>query len=316
MTRSLGFDKPLYVLSFDYRGPLLSAFGSEGMHSSWQTAEVASTISEVVLSKHFVYDGFEAALASGVPKDKAAILVDERFGDDILRHAAERGCLTACPVEKTGQEEFEFEYGENFAKHIEDFSPTFCRAQVSYDPEASQDLNRRQSSRLRRLSEYLHDKSRSLLMLELLVRAQNARPERVTMEKEAYDPEDRAAMVAEAIRQLQDAAVEPDIWSIEALDRGGDYEKVVRAARRGGRGRVGCLVLGEGEDDEKVRESLATAAAVPGFVGFAAGRKIFWGPLSGWLARQLTPKAATADIGHRFREFVNIFEKGRYKMVA
>jgi len=85
-----------------------------------------------------------------------------------------------------------------------------------------------------------------------------------------------------AIRELQDAGVEPDIWKIEGLDRRADCERIVAAARRGGRDSVGCIVLGRGEDEAKVREWLTTAAGVPGFIGFAVGRTDFWEPLVGW----------------------------------
>ena len=62
-----------------------------------------------------IYDGFQAAVAGGVPKEKAGILVDEQFGAAILRDAAANGFTTACPAEKSGQDEFDFEYGEEFA---------------------------------------------------------------------------------------------------------------------------------------------------------------------------------------------------------
>ena len=83
-----------------------------------------------------IYDGFKAAVAGGVPKEQAGILVDEQFGAAILRDAAEAAATsTACPAEKSGQDEFDFEYGEDFAKHIEAFSPTFCKVLVRYNPE-------------------------------------------------------------------------------------------------------------------------------------------------------------------------------------
>ncbi len=65
-----------------------------------------------------------------------------------------------------------------------------------------------------------------------------------------------------AIAALQQAGVEPDVWKIEGLDRREDCEQIVAAGRRrdGGRDRVGCIVLGRGEDDAKVHEWLATAA--------------------------------------------------------
>jgi myo-inositol catabolism protein IolC len=64
-----------------------------------------------------------------------SILVDEQFGAAILRDAAAEGYATACPAEKSGQEEFDFDYGEDFVEHIEAFHPTFCKVLVRYNPE-------------------------------------------------------------------------------------------------------------------------------------------------------------------------------------
>jgi myo-inositol catabolism protein IolC len=309
MTASLGFDKSLYILAFDHRDFLQNLSGSEDMMTAEQTWAIESSKSQIALAKHIAYDGFEAAVANGVPKDKAGILVDEQFGADILRTAAARGYVTACPAEKCGQEEFDFEYGEDFAKHIETFHPTFCKAQVRYNPEGNQDLNRRQSARLKRLSDYLHRESSSLFMLELLLPPDKAQLKKLNGDRKAYDVEVRPRLMVEAIQQLQDAQVEPDVWRIEGLDRREDCEKVVAAARYSGRDKVGCMIHGGGKDQKKVREWLETAAGVPGLIGFAVGRAIFLDPLARWLAREITFKGAAVEIGRRYADFVNIFEK-------
>jgi 5-dehydro-2-deoxygluconokinase len=256
-----------------------------------------------------IYDGFKAAVATGVPKQKAGILVDEQFGAAILRDARKEGFTTACPAEKSGQDEFDFEYGENFSSHIEAFEPTFCKVLVRYNPEGNQALNRRQSYQLRRLSDYLHSNSRSLFMFELLVPAEKAQLEKVKGDKKAYDSEIRPELVVHTIEELQDAHVEPDVWKIEGLDRREDCERIVAAARHGGRDKVSCIVLGRGEDDNKVREWLTIAATVSGFIGFAVGRTDFWEPLVEWRAKKGTREAAVNEIARRYREFVDIFEK-------
>ena len=102
--------------------------------------------------------------------------------------------------------------------------------------------------------------------------------------------------------------VEPDVWKVEGLGRHEDCERLVAAARRGGRNRVGCIILGRGEDDSKVREWLTTAAAAPGFIGFAVGRTSFWNPLVDWRANKITRSAAVDEIAHRYQAFVEIFE--------
>ena len=300
---TVGFDKPLYVLPFDHRGSFQSKlFGWTGALSPEQTAEITA-------AKQVVYDGFKAALASGVPKEKAGILVDEQFGAAILRDAAKQGYSAACPAEKSGQDEFDFEYGEEFARHIEAFHPSFCKVLVRYNPEGDKELNRRQAARLKRLSDYLHAGSHSLFMFELLVPAEQAQLDRVKGDKKAYDRELRPGLMVRAIEEMQDAGVEADVWKIEGLDRREDCVKIVAAARRKGRDRVGCIVLGRGEDDRKVREWLAAAATVPGFIGFAVGRTTFWDPLVGWRAGKTPRDAAVAEIARRYREWVDLFEQ-------
>ncbi len=161
-----GYDRPLYILPFDHRGSFeTKMFGWHEPLSGEQTAEIAA-------AKRVIFDGFKAAVAGGVPKEYAAILVDEQFGAAILRVAAADGFHTACPAEKSGQDEFDFQYGDEFAAHIEVFHPTFCKVLVRYNPEGDRILNRTQAERLSRLSQYLQSASRSLFMFELLVPAE------------------------------------------------------------------------------------------------------------------------------------------------
>jgi 5-dehydro-2-deoxygluconokinase len=298
-----GYGKPLYVLPFDHRASFETGlFGWKGALTPEQTAQIAA-------AKQVIYDGFKAAVAAGVPKQNAGILVDEQFGAAILRDAAAQGYITACPAEKSGQEEFDFEYGEDFARHIEAFHPTFCKVLVRYNPEGDEALNHRQSARLKRLSEYLHGESRSLFMFELLVPAEKAQLDKLKGDRKAYDVELRPRLMVQTIEQLQDAQVKPDVWKIEGLDRREDCAKVVAAAHRGGRDKVGCIILGRGEDAKKVREWLATAAGVPGFIGFAVGRTVFWEPLVNWRDKKTTREVAVAEVARRYREFVDVFEK-------
>jgi myo-inositol catabolism protein IolC len=262
-----GYDRALYILPFDHRGSFQKRmFGWSSPLKEAQTAAIAA-------AKRVIYDGFIAALSAGVPKEKAGILVDQQFGAAILRDAATEGIVTACPAEKSGQEEFDFEYGEDIARHIEVFDPSFCKVLVRDNPGGDRALNRRQAARLKRLSDFLATESRSRLMFELLVPAEKAQLDKLKGDRQAYDRELRPQLMVGAIEELQAAGVDPDIWKIEGLERREDCERIV-AARAGGRDRIGCIILGRGEDDAKVQEWLATAAGVAGFIGFAVGRTV------------------------------------------
>lgn len=302
---TIGFDQALYVLPFDHRATFRSKmFG-------WKEPLTADQIAQIAEMKQVIYDALQAAVAAGVPREKAGILVDEDFGSAILKDCAKNGYFSACPAEKSGLDEFEFQHGEDFPRHIEAFQPTFCKVLVRYNPEGDRELNRRQAARLKRLSDYLHGKGQSKFMFELLVPAEKQQMERLKGDKKAYDREVRPRLMVQAIQELQDAGVEADVWKIEGLDRSEDCEKVVAAARRGGRDKVGCIVLGRGEDDNKVREWLSTAAPVPGFIGFAVGRTVFWDPLVQLRDKKITRQDAVKEISRRYQEFVNVFEKSK-----
>src|SRR4051794_32759527 len=200
---TVGYDKDLYILPFDHRGSFQTKmFGWKGELTPAQTQEIADT-------KAVIYDGFKAAVAGGLPKEKAGILVDEQFGDAILKDAAKNGYSTSCPAEKSGQDEFDFEYGEDFAKHIEMHNPTFCKVLVRCNPEGDKAGNQRQAARLKRLSDYLHANKR-LFMFELLVPAEKAQLDKVGGDKKRFDLELRPDLMVGAIHLMQDAGIEAD----------------------------------------------------------------------------------------------------------
>ena len=296
----LGFDKPLYILPFDHRGSFQSGlFGWKGTLTAEQTERVAA-------SKAIIYEGLLAAVAGGVDKERTGLLVDEQFGAAILRDARGRGFLTAAPAEKSGQPEFDFEYGDDYARHIETVSATFCKVLVRYNPEGDAAMNHRQAGRLRHLSDYLHRTERKF-MFELLVPAEQAELEELHGDKRAYDRSRRPRHMVDAIHELQDAGVEPDVWKVEGLDRPEDCAAVVAAARRAGRAAVGCIILGRGEDEAKVESWLSTAAGVPGFIGFAVGRTTFWDALVGWRDGRTTRDAAVAEVARRYTRWCQLF---------
>ena len=246
-----------------------------------------------------------------MPREKTGILVDEEFGADILRDARKRGYIVAMPTEKSGQNEYDFEYGDDFARHIDQFDPTFTKVLVRYNPEGDPVANRRQVERLERLNEYLAS------TIDCSCSSCWCRPRRRSLprskDKTAYDRTLRPALMERAISQLQDAGVEPDVWKIEGLDRREDCQQMVATARRGGRDRVGCIILGRGENEQKVIEWLETAATVSGFIGFAVGRSSFLQSILDLHAGKITADEAADQVAQRFHEWIDVFEKARGK---
>jgi myo-inositol catabolism protein IolC len=291
----LGYDEKLYILAFDHRGSFEKMVG--GDHE------------KVAGAKRLIWEGFQRAVEDGAPKDAAGILVDPQYGPDVAREAKAGGYVLSMPVEKSGQPEFEFEYGDAFGQKIEEFDPDFSKVLVRYNPEGDAALNERQTGRLRQLSEWLHERHRKFLF-ELLVPAEPAQLERVGGDEGRYDTELRPELMLEAILQLQNGGVEPDIWKIEGIDDREACREIAQLARREGRDRVSCVVLGRGASDAKVDEWLRAGAGVEGYIGFAIGRSIFSEAVKAYAADPtgFDRDAAVNQISANYRRFIDVYE--------
>jgi myo-inositol catabolism protein IolC len=301
---ALGYSGKLYILAFDHRGSFQKKmFGIEGEPTPEETERIAD-------SKHLIFEGMVKATVGGsLASDQAGVLVDEQFGGTIPHDAKQRGLKLAMPVEKSGQNEFDFEYGEQFGEHIEKFDPEFSKVLVRYNPEDEAELNRRQLERLKRLADWLHSNGRKFLF-ELLVPATDEQLASVGGDSDRYDAELRPELMRRAIAETQDFGCEVDIWKIEGVDAREDAEVLARQTRTGeGREGVVCVLLGRGASDEKVDHWLRVAAPVEGFVGFAIGRSIWWDALKGFLDGSLEREAAAEQIAENYLRFIRVYEE-------
>ncbi len=264
---------------------------------------------ELAQSAQIIYEGFKFAVAAGISKEKAGILVDEHFGADMLRDASANGFVTACPLRPGGLEQFDYHPGPDFANHIEAVQPTFCKTLVRYNPEGDFYANRRQLIQLRKLSQYLQSHSQIRFLLELLVPPEKAQLDRCKGDKQAYDSKLRPKLVWLAIHQFQNCGIEPDVWAIEGFQKPEEYERIIEATQRDGRDQVGCIVSGDGADEDQVCEWLMAAAGVKGFIGFALGRAILGETLANLKAEGIGRERAVWEIARSFQWFADIYEQ-------
>jgi myo-inositol catabolism protein IolC len=300
---ALGYDGKLYILAFDHRGSFQKKmFGIEGDPTPEQTEQITD-------AKHLIYEGMAKATEIGsVHPDQVGVLVDEQFGGTVPHDAQEKGLKLAMPVEKSGQNEFDFEYGDDFGEHISKFDPDFSKVLVRYNPEDEAELNRRQLERLKRLADWLHENDRKFLF-ELLVPATDAQLEQVGGDTDRYDSELRPELMRRAIEDNQNFGIEVDIWKIEGVDERSDCEMLARQTRTGpGRENVVCVLLGRGASDDKVDHWLRQAAPVEGFVGFAIGRSIWGDALTGYIEGSLERDSAQTQVARNYMRFVNVYE--------
>jgi len=290
----LGYDERLYILAFDHRGSFEKMVG----HND-----------RVPGAKTLIWEGFQRAVELGAPKQYAGVLVDDQYGPNVAREAKAGGYNLSMPVEKSGQNEFDFQHGDKFGEAIEEFDPDFSKVLVRYNPEGDKEMNDRQIVKLRRLSEWLHEHHRKFLF-ELLVPAEDAQLASVDGDADRYDTELRPQLMMEAILQLQNGGVEPDIWKIEGIDDAEACAEIAQLARREGRDRVSCVVLGRGASDQKVDEWLEAGAGVPGYVGFAIGRSIFAESVKAYAEDPdgFDRDAAVEKIARNYLRFIEVYE--------
>src|SRR5215208_184646 len=300
---ALGYDGKLYILAFDHRGSFQKKmFGIE----SDPTPEETETISD---AKKLIYEGMEIAVERGVDADATGVLVDEQFGSDIPKLAREHGLKLAQPVEKSGQEEFDFQYDEDFGQHILDNDPDFSKVLVRLNPDGDAEMNERQLARLKELADWLHEHDRKFLF-ELLVPAEDSQLEQVDGDSDRYDAELRPELMRRAIEEIQDYGCEVDIWKIEGVDAREDAEMLAQQTRKGdGRENVKSVLLGRGASDAKVDHWLQQAAGVDGFIGFAIGRSIWWDALKGFLDQGLDRRAAAEQIADNYQRFIKVYDE-------
>jgi 5-dehydro-2-deoxygluconokinase len=301
---ALGYDGKLFILAFDHRGSFQKKmFGIEGDPDQEQT----NTISD---AKHLIFEGMLAAAEKGLDEEASGVLVDEQFGGDIPQQAKENGFKLAMPVEKSGQNEFDFQYGDDFGAHIEKFDPHFSKVLVRYNPDdPDTEMNQRQLARLKTLADWLHDHDRKFLF-ELLVPATDEQLSSVDGDSERYDTELRPELMRRAIEDCQEYGIEVDIWKIEGVDEQSDCEMLAQQTRKGeGREGVVCVVLGRGASDEKVDLWLRAGAPVEGYVGFAIGRSIWWDALKGFLEGDLQREEAAQRIADKYLRFVKVYQE-------
>jgi myo-inositol catabolism protein IolC len=299
---ALGYEGKLYILAFDHRGSFQKKmFGIEGD----PTAEESATIAD---AKRLIFEGVMDAVKRGAEPSATGVLVDEQFGSDIPQRSREQGLKLAMPVEKSGQNEFDFDYGEDFGAHIEKFDPDFSKVLVRYNPDDDPVLNERQLGRLKRLADWLHERDRKFLF-ELLVPAIDAQLASVGGDTERYDTELRPELMRRAIEEIQNFGIEVDVWKIEGVDEADDAEMLAEQTRSGeGREGVACVLLGRGASTAKVEHWLEVAAPVDGFVGFAIGRSIWWDALKAFLSNELERGAAATEIADNYLHFVEVYE--------
>jgi myo-inositol catabolism protein IolC len=288
--------QPLFILAMDHRDSFgRTLFGVKGEPSDEQLARMRD-------AKSLIFAAAERVAGSEFGPGRPGILVDERLGTDVARKAKAAGFVLAMPVETSGGDRLTFEYGDDFARHVEEFDPDWVKVLVRFNPADPAGLRQAQIETLRRLGDWAASARRHWL-IELLVPP--TREQLAAHEDQAlYDRDERPALTAQAIAAFSEAGVHPGIWTLEGYETAPGAELALDAVRSTDSPPSSCIVLGRDAPQRQVDHWLTVAAPLQGFVGFAIGRGIWEDPIAGYLAGHTDRDATEKRIAERYGHFI------------
>ena len=292
----------LFVLAIDHRDSLrrwYRALFGEGPDERTILADLKSVVLE----------GLAVAIERGMVAGETALLVDEEYGGPLAPAARALGTRLIMPVEQSGQREFLFEHGEQFPRNLEHLPADLVKALVRYNPGGERGQNARSARRLKILQAELHRRGRPWV-LELLVPPEPSQLAAVDASVARYDDELRLELTLQAIDELTDSGLRPELWKLEGHRTAGAFARVAEHVKRATPSSR-CLVLGRGQDRRAVEHWVDLAAEIPGFCGFAVGRTLWERPLATWQERRISRAEAAAQIAEGYLALVDRFRVGR-----
>ena len=215
------------------------------------------------------------------------------------------------PVEKSGQNEFDFQYGDDFGAHIEKFDPDCLEGPRPLQPRRRR-RDERAPARAAQAARRLAARERPQVPLRAAgARRPTTQLASVGGDTDRYDAELRPELMRRAIEETQDFGM-----------RGRHLEDRGRRRPRGRRDARRADPRGRGPRGRRLRRCSAAAPAtrrsttgcarprrVEGFIGFAIGRSIWWDALKGFLDGALEREAAAAQIAENYLRFIRVYEE-------
>lgn len=274
-----------FLFAFDHR-------------ASFRRAVNSTDHETIVAAKDLLFEGFSRSLDgldAAVRADGAAILIDEEYGARFVSEARAIGARVVMPIEASGRDELAFEYGSEFADHIERFDPDAVKVLLRWDPHGDSTVNGRQGELLATLSRWTRAHNRRLIVKFLTPMCEPSAA--------------RAELMVAAIEQIHAAGAEADAWKVEGLDDRAACVAVAAAITAGGRSHGRAVVLGRGTTMERAETWLTAARDVPVFCGFAIGKTLWQSPMQAFLRREIDREAATTEIARRYRHLVEVWTR-------
>ncbi len=272
----------LAVLAFDHRAQL-------------------ETIADGRGAPHARIRDFKRLVAEGAVRGAgdtpgAGVILDDRYGEDVLPALTGRGLWIARPVEVPGSRPLAFEAGDNLALALRAWpGEHVAKCLVYYHPDDPPELRRAQVAGLLALQVVCAATSRELLV-------------------EVLPPRELAAdalTTARSLGQLYEAGVYPDWWKLPPAADVRAWSEATAVIERHDRHCRGVVMLGLEADEATLQASFEVAAQFGICKGFAVGRSIFAAPARAWFAGEASDGEVVEEVAERYARLIGMWQRAR-----
>ncbi|MGH6882087.1 MAG: PfkB family carbohydrate kinase, partial [Hypericibacter sp.] len=237
-----------------------------------------------------------AAQTAGGATGGRGMIVDDRYGFEVLAAASGRDCWLARPIERPDRTPLEFEGGADVGLTLREWPVNHTvKCLVYYHPDDPAALRAEQERQLLRLFQACRQTDHELL-LEIIADRQHP---------------GEAAPVARAIRRFYELGIKPDWWKLSAPSDPAGWAQLVAVIRTGDSCCRGILLLGLGAGESEILRQIDEAARQPLCRGFAIGRSVFADAADGWFAGRLDDEEATALMAATYGRFLDRWGRAR-----
>ncbi|MBI2769023.1 MAG: 5-dehydro-2-deoxygluconokinase [Burkholderiales bacterium] len=280
-TRTRRWDE-LVVLAFDHRSQLEEMAARHGAGSG-----------RISQFKRLIAEG---ARRGAGKRTGVGVILDGRFGEEVLPSVTGKGWWVARPVELPGSRPLAFEAGPGLALEMRTWpAEHVAKCLVSYHP--------RDDAALRAVQ---------LDSLALLQQASTATGHEFLVEvipprEMQRDP----TTLVTAMEQIYAAGIYPDWWKLPPCDGDEEWRSIASVIHERDRHCRGVLVLGLEASEQELERSFRIAAPHAICRGFAVGRSIFADAAALWFAGAATDEQVIDDISQRYARLITRWDEAR-----
>jgi 5-dehydro-2-deoxygluconokinase len=238
----------------------------------------------------------EAVLRTAPGRDSAGVILDGRFGEEVLPLVTGKGYWVARPVEVPGSRPLAFEAGDALALELRQWpGEQVAKCLVGYHPQDPQALRQQQLATLTQLQAACVATGHEFLV-EVIPPRELPRDEHT---------------LADALSQIYAAGVRPDWWKLPPAASDTEWERIAAVIARHDPHCRGVLVLGLEASEDDLERSFRIAAPHAICRGFAVGRSIFAESAAQWFAGAIEDAQVVADVAQRYQRLMARWDESR-----